>query len=102
MGLGVVMAGQEVGWRVVEGGGGGWWRRMVEEGGEHGGGQRGRRAEGELGSGGGGGGVGSLAWVLSTCVETVSIPNVVKPECFYIAIVATSNYVILLPITGGH
>ena len=76
---------------------------MVEEGGGRGGGQHGRRAEGiELGSGGGGGGVGSLAWVPSTCVETVSIPNVVKPECFYTAMVATSNYVILLPITSGH
>ena len=61
---GVVMAGEKVGWG--RGGGGGD------------GGQRGGRAEGlELGSGGRGGGVGGLAWVPSTCVETVSIPNVV-------------------------
>ena len=49
----VVMAGEEVGRR--------WWR--VGE-------------RGWLGSGGRGGGVGGLAWVPSTCVETVSIPNV--------------------------
>ena len=77
---------------------------MVEEGGGHGGGQHGSRAEGiELGSGGGGGGVGSLAWVPSTCVETVSIPNVVKPELMFLY--SNGSYLKLcnlLPITSGH
>ena len=57
--------GSEVGGGDGRGGSGVGERGWCGGGGE----QRGRRSEGlELGSGGGGGGVGSLAWVLSSCV----------------------------------
>ena len=82
VGASAVEGGGGRGRSMVEGGGGGGWERgdgggWGRGGGGGGGGQHGGRAEGlELGSGGGGGGVGSFAWVPSTCVETVSIPNV--------------------------
>ena len=67
------------------------------------GGQRGRGVEGlELESGGGDGGVGDLAWVPSTYVETVSVSNVVQPECLYTAMIPGAMLFGSILHAGGH